>query len=489
MTKAMPIYLQPRFLAALVLLLTAAKLLAAGFAYFVEDEAYYRLWGLYPALSYYDHPPMIGWWIWAGQQVFGDTIFAARVVVVLSSAVGSFVLWRTARILFDEEVAGWAVLFFNTSVLVGVGGILATPDAPSVFFWGLSLWTLAELSTSRNANWWLAIGLFAGLGLASKYSVLFLGAGIVLWLLWVPENRRWFLSWQLWVGGLIAIACFSPVLYWNHIHDWASFHKQFGRVSAGGYTTKYIFEFMGAVLGLVNPLIAILAIAGAGILGKRALHKDNAASLLVLTVLPFVLYLAYHSLTARVQGNWPAPLFPAFALMAALFVGGREDGAVWKGLGLAGVVVGVLVAVIVQLHAVSPLTGSLARKDSTFQLRGWEEIGRKLERIAVDTGASYILTTGYGLNAQLDYLQKDKRPVIQITERLRYVMMPDPVIEGGQAFGLYVTEARRDRSDHLRTYFEHVHLFATLPRTVEGAFLEDIRVYEVAGLKKSPIED
>ena len=82
MTKDMPIYLQPRFLTAFVLLLTVAKLLAAGFAHFVEDEAYYRLWGLYPALSYFDHPPMIGWWIWIGQQVFGDTIFGARCCVI-----------------------------------------------------------------------------------------------------------------------------------------------------------------------------------------------------------------------------------------------------------------------------------------------------------------------------------------------------------------------------------------------------------------------
>ncbi|EFO34546.1 glycosyl transferase family protein [Roseibium sp. TrichSKD4] len=488
MTKGMPIYLQPRFLAALVLLLTIAKLLAAGFAYFVEDEAYYRLWGLYPALSYYDHPPMIGWWIWAGQQVFGDTTFATRVLVVLSSAIGSLVLWRTARILFDKEVAGWAVLFFNTSILVGVGGILATPDAPSVFFWGLSLWALAELSTSKNANWLLAIGLFAGLGLASKYSVLFLGAGIVLWLLWVPENRRWFGAWQLWVGGLIAIACFSPVLYWNHIHDWASFHKQFGRVSAGGYTTKYIFEFIGAVLGLVNPLIAILAIAGAGVLGKRALRKDNAPALLVLTVLPFVMYLTYHSLTARVQGNWPAPLFPAFALMAAVFVASRPGSSLWSKLGAAGAALGIVVALVVQVHAVSPLTGTFARKDPTFQLRGWDEIGRKLERIAVDTGADYIITTGYGLNAQLHFLQNEKRPVIQINKRLRYIMMPEPSLpEGIRNFGLYVTEARRDRSATLSEFYTHVEPFTTLTREVEGTFLEEIRVYLVSGQKKSPL--
>ncbi|MDN3718301.1 glycosyltransferase family 39 protein [Roseibium salinum] len=177
----------------------------------------------------------------------------------------------------------------------------------------------------------------AGCGLLSKYSVLFLGAGIVLWLAWVPAARRWWGAWQLWAGGAIAIMCFSPVLYWNHAHEWASFYKQFGRAANGGYTAKYIFEFLGALIGLANPLIAILAALGAVKLfwGLRA--REIAPSLLLLTVLPFLLYLLYHSLHARVQANWPAPLFPAFALMAAVFVAGLgPDRTFWRRFAAGG---------------------------------------------------------------------------------------------------------------------------------------------------------
>jgi len=486
----LPSYLQPRFLVLFVAALTLAKLLAAAGAHFVEDEAYYRLWGLNPALSYYDHPPMIGWWIFLGQQLFGDTIFAARLLVVLSSAVGSLVLWRTAAILFGTRTAGWAVLFFNTSILVGVGGILATPDAPSVFFWGLSFWALAELHTSRNANWWLAVGLFAGLGLLSKYSVLFLGAGIVLWLLWVPEARRWFTTWQLWAGGVIAIALFSPVLYWNHVHEWASFTKQFGRAgSDGGYTLKYIFEFIGAVLGLLNPLIAILAVMGGVKLAPRLWHRDGASSLVLLTLVPFLMYLTYHSLHARVQGNWPAPLFPAFALLAAVFVAGLGARVrIWRKLALGGVCLGLVVACVVQLHAVTPLSGALGRKDPTHQLRGWPEIGREIERIAAETGAGYVLTTGYGLNAQIDFLLRDSLPVHQVNERIRYIMAAAPAPESLKGPALYIAEDRRDGHDRLLSVFETVELVATLPRTVKGERLEDIRVYQVIGPGKPVLE-
>lgn len=488
-TEDLPYFLRPSGLVLIVGLLTALKIFAAANAHLVEDEAYYRIWGLFPALSYYDHPPMIGWWISAGLAIFGDTVLAVRAVVVFSGLIGSLALWRSATILFDRRTAGWAVLFLNTSLLIGIGGILATPDAPSVVFWGLTFWTLAELSVSRNPNWWLLVGLMAGFGLLSKYSLLFLGAGIVLWLIWVPEARRWWSTWQLWAGGAIAFLCFSPVLYWNHAHEWVSFYKQFGRAGSGGFTTKYVFEYLGALIGLLNPLIAILAAAGVVVLFKAFRARDNAASLILLTTLPFLLYLSYHSLHSRVQANWPAPLFPAFAMMAAVFMTSpRIDHLLWRKVAVAGIAIGIFVAVLVQIHAVYPVTGQLARKDPTFQLRGWDEIGAAVEQLAEDENAAYILTMSYGLNAQTDFLMKDKLPVIQVTERIRYIMTPDPDDTLFEQPGLYITEKRRDKAGDLQRPFETVEELAVLVRKVKGVPLEELVVYKVDGLKAPVFE-
>ncbi|MBO9420637.1 glycosyltransferase family 39 protein [Labrenzia sp. R4_2] len=488
-SEDLPFFLRPAGLVLVVVALMALKVFAASHAHFVEDEAYYRIWGLYPALSYYDHPPMIGWWIAAGQSVFGDTVFAVRAFVIFSGLIGSLALWRTASILFDARVAGWAVLFLNTSLLVGIGGILATPDAPSVLFWGLSFWALAELITSKNANWWLVVGLMAGCGLLSKYSVLFLGAGIVLWLLWVPDARRWLLTWQLWAGGLIAVLTFAPVLYWNHLHDWVSFYKQFGRAGSDGYTAKYIFEFIGAFVGLLNPLIALLAAFGAARLFGRFLKQDVVASLIILTVLPFLIYLAYHSLHSRVQANWPAPLFPVIALMAAIFVGdlqGRSRN--WVKLATTGVCLGLVIAIAVQLHAVSAFTGQFARKDPTHQLRGWPEISAALKDVVGKTDAAFVLTSGYGLNGQIDFLMKDTVPVHQFTQRIRYIMAPEPQEADFNGAGLYVAESRRDQAEVLRARFDTVQQVAVLERLVKGVPLEELVVYRLSGRKTDALD-
>lgn len=241
---------------------------------------------------------------------------------------------------------------------------------------------------------------------------------------------------------------------------------------------KYIFEFLGALIGLMNPLIAVLAVPGAVILARRLRNRDKAASLLLLTVLPFLLYLLYHSLHARVQANWPAPLFPAFAMMAGVFAAGLPSGK-WTWLPRTGVGLGLVVAIVVQLHAVWPLTGSLARKDPTFQLRGWPEIGNAVRAIAHREGAAFVATTSYGLNGQLDFLLKDDVPVVQLTERIRYIMTGDPDLSLFDGPGLYVAEKRRDKADNLEDSFRTVEPLAELTRTVRGVPLETLVVYKL----------
>ncbi|AXS39420.1 glycosyltransferase family 39 protein [Breoghania sp. L-A4] len=493
--QPMPIWLRPGALVLFVLALTLARLLAGGFSGLSEDEAYYRLWGLNPAWGYFDHPPMVGWWVALGHLVAGDTALGTRLIGILAAAFGSLAIWRTASLLYGARAAGWAVLFFNATFLIGIGSLITTPDAPSVLFWGLTLWALAEFLHSDNANWWLAVGFFAGLGLISKYSVLFLGVGIVLWLVWVPQARRSFATWQLWAGGLVAVLICLPVVWWNAAYEWASFVKQFGRAVPHGWTFKYIFEFIGAEIGLLNPLVAIPALVGFGCAAKRtALRREPVASLLLLTTAPFLAYLVVHAFHARVQANWPAPLLPAAVLVAAGMAAGVDAprsviGRIIRICRNAAVPVGVGLSLVFYVHAVWPLSGAAARKDPSFQIRGWEDIASQLVTLGTENNASWVATTSYGMTGQLAFaLRHNNLPVVSLTERIRYVMAPEPDPALLRKPALYVSVARRDASLTLRDRFADVTPLTVLVRRVRGVALEEIRVYRVEGAAASPLD-
>jgi 4-amino-4-deoxy-L-arabinose transferase-like glycosyltransferase len=474
-------------LAAIVGLALVRAALAASIG-LTEDEAYYRLWALAPAIGYLDHPPMVGWMIALGRWVGGDSPFGIRLPAILVSLLGPLFLWRTAAILFGPIAARRAVWIALAMPLLGVGGIIITPDTPSVLFWGLAGWALAELHASRNANWWLAVGAFAGLGLVSKYSNLFVGASILLWLSLFRANRVWFRSWQLWAGGTIAVLLAFPVVLWNSQHDWASFAKQFGRVAEGhGPTLVYLAELIGGSVALMSPVIAVLAALGFRRASRSAVAGDPAAALLVAGMLPFLAYLLVHSLHDRVQANWMAPLYPSFAVCAALALGFIErpprPGQAFGRLGRWALSIGLLLSGLIYWHTLHPLVGLAGQKDPTSQTRGWRQLAAEVERVRARTGACWIATSSYATTGQLAYELREKAPVVQINERIRYLHLPAPDAAVLKCPALYVELERRVDAGWLAGQFRTVTRLENLTRSHAGVALATYAVYLGKGLE------
>src|ERR1700722_3986417 len=236
----------------------AVRLVAGALGPLSEDEAYYRLWSMRPAFGYFDHPPMIAWWIWAGRQIAGDTALGVRLLPIVSAGLTTLLTFDLARTLgYGERIAARAGIWLNATVLLGLGGQLAVPDQPNVLFWTAALCCAVRAVSGRGGWWWLAAGALAGLDCLSKYSALFLAPGLLLWLLPSADGRRALRTPWPWLAAVIALAVFAPNIAWNADHGWMTFAKQFGRVEAAdGLQPRYLAKFVVDQFILLNPLIA-----------------------------------------------------------------------------------------------------------------------------------------------------------------------------------------------------------------------------------------
>jgi 4-amino-4-deoxy-L-arabinose transferase-like glycosyltransferase len=495
--------------AAIVAILTLVRLAVAGYAPLTEDEAYYRLWALNPAFGYLDHPPMVAWWMAGGMMVAGDTALGVRLVSVLSVVVGSLALWRSALIVAgDERTAARAVIWFNATLLVCIGSVIATPDQPATLFWGLALWAVLEKVRSGDGRWWLAVGLFAGLGLQSKYSTLFLGAGLVLWLAVSAGRRRWLLDPWLWAGGLLAGLLVAPVIAWNAAHDWASFEKQFGRAAASEWTLAFLPELVGGQIGLLGPLMVPFVAAGLWLAGRRRGFGagqqaragesmgaervgDAGRSLLLFSSLPFALYLVVHALHDRVQANWPAPLYPALALLAADAAMRTGDLAGRFGRGLAalrawvapvGIATG-LVAFVILMH---PSGFGLAGLDPARRYRGWDAAAAEIEAKRAEAGAAWVATGAYGVTAMLAW-ELPGVPVVQLDERLRYDAAPPPSADLLARPALLVLRDGAGETQRMLARFRFTEPLGTVTRRAGNAQVARYAVFRVADPVGDPL--
>ena len=200
----------------LIAALTAMRLVYAGVLELRTDEAYYWTWSKESVLSFLDHPPGIAWSIRFGTAIFGDTNLGVRFGGIVAMLVTQLLLADIVRrVTHDVRAVVFAVLMPEAALYYGLLMAKVAPDTAMIPFAVAMLWALVRLHESGNPRWWLAAGLFAGLALLSKFTVIMLLPAVIAFVLVPDWRRRWLLSPYPWRAALIAVLVFSPVLIWN----------------------------------------------------------------------------------------------------------------------------------------------------------------------------------------------------------------------------------------------------------------------------------
>jgi 4-amino-4-deoxy-L-arabinose transferase-like glycosyltransferase len=480
-----------------VVALVALRLVGAAWTPLTFDEAYYWMWSKNLAFGYYDHPPGVAVIIRLGTMIVGDTELGVRLVSILLALPMSFAVYRTAVILFGgQRVAATATILLNVTLMAAVGTLIVTPDSPLLVASSFVLFFLAKVLETGRGAWWLAVGAAVGVALLSKYTALFFGPAILIWLVSAAKLRRWLVSPWPYLGAIVALAVFSPVILWNADHDWVSFVKQIGRSRIEQFKPALIGELIPTQIVFATPLVFIL-----GAMGLYALLRRDRVALAARTLInamfwTIALYFMWHSLHARVEANWFAPVYPAFAIAAAVAAHltrweGRAQRVVDFCLRWASPVGILMFALLIVQANTGALTGF--RRDATVRSVGvgWTELAAGIETVRVRTGATCVLAPDYGTTSWLAFYLPKGACVVQPTQRIRWVNMPypDPALLSGKL--LYVDEVRAAAPPYVKDNFARATRVAELkrmrgPLTIETYGLDLLEGAKGAVLDNSP---
>lgn len=310
---------------ALVALAAARALLLPAFE-LVPQEAYYAFYARAPALSYFDHPPLLAWAIAASLRLFGHHALAIRAVPFFLTLLteGAFVV-LAAR--FVPGGVGRAALLFATTGAVTLLSLVALPDAPLVCAWALGLVALAAAVFDEKRWAWPLAGAFMGLAFVAKYTGGALWLGLVFFLWASPGHRRLLRTAGPWVSLGVAQLVALPVYLWNAQHGWASFLFQTaGRAqTASGLGLRNLLGLCGsqAVLLLPPLFLALVVVAARGLraLVRQALEEEELfLAAFCLPVLGTGLLL---SAGVLVKPNWLLPAYVTGGLWVARRTGAR----------------------------------------------------------------------------------------------------------------------------------------------------------------------
>ncbi len=273
------------------------------------QEAYYWSYAQHPALSYFDHPPMAAWLIWIGTRMFGDGALGLRFGTWICSCATAWLglVWLRSLGVSPRGRVAFLVCTFGVP-LVGVARFLTTPDPPLLCFWTATMVALWR-ARAGSLRWWAAAGAAAGCALLSKYSAGFLALGGLSVLLLDPLMRRQWRRPGPYLGVLVSIVVFSPVVLWNLGNDFESFRFQTGRFGHAAIGTHWLFQFLGGQLLVLHPVLFALLPGLLWWLLGAARGRDIGALWSLAFGVPIVAFFASSSLVIQVKINWLLPAF------------------------------------------------------------------------------------------------------------------------------------------------------------------------------------
>lgn len=181
-------------------------------------------------LSFHDHPPLVFWIQHFSILIFGENNFALRFPSAILGIISVYILYLLGRRLYSESaglIASGLMAVTLNSVYISRTGM---QEPYVIFFILLTIYLfLLALEKEKYLIW---LGAALGLGFLAKYNLFILGPIFLTYLLFFKRDYFW--NKKLWIGALLALAIFSPVIIYNF--------KLYQAVGHFDFQFSYIFK-------------------------------------------------------------------------------------------------------------------------------------------------------------------------------------------------------------------------------------------------------
>ncbi|MDH3327784.1 MAG: glycosyltransferase family 39 protein [Desulfobulbaceae bacterium] len=358
------------------------RIVLSGQFLLTPDEANYWQWSRYLDLSYQDHPPMIAWTIWLSTSLFGQHEWAVRLPTILGLTLAMVYMAKLAAKMFSWQTALHATLLNQGILLFNGAALVATPDGMLLPCWAGACYHGAQALKKNSMRQWLLTGLWFGIGMLSKYTMILFLPSLLLCILLIEPYRKRLFQPAPWLGLLVSLFVFCPVILWNMNNEWATFRHvlYMGGIDTGNFfTLRYVGDFLAEQAALLSPLVFLIIVAAWFFKAKKSrLPKADISYLLWMSLPTFLVFLllSFHS---RVYGNWTAAGYLcAIILIAAMYRPGHagiKDGSnkIW----ILSLITAYLFTLPVLIQVVYPVLPVPVHLDRTArETVGWDTLGK-----------------------------------------------------------------------------------------------------------------
>ena len=294
------------------------NLIQSFFTELHPDEAYYWLYSQNLKWGYFDHPPVIAVLVKAGYLLFHNELGVRFFLAILGTCT-IFVIYKIA----EEYLTSISLFILLVSSIVifqsHVGGFLAIPDIPVVFFSALFYLVYKHYLQKDSIFNAVLLALIIGLMFYSKYHAVLVIVFTFLGNLSIVKRR------SFWLIPGIVILLLLPHLFWQINNNFPTFEYHLVSRSKP-YHIKYTFDYIASQLLIAGPFIGVIVYFHS----FKTKTKDNPyLKVLKVNFWGFIVFFLLMSFKGKVEAHWTAIAYISGVILTLIEVQNSEKSKSW----------------------------------------------------------------------------------------------------------------------------------------------------------------
>ena len=264
-------------------------------------------------LGWEKHPPLSSWFTGIFFQIFGNQDWSYYLLSQLFVILSFIVVWKFSLDFFKNKIHSLisillleGIYFYNFTTPEFNVNVCQLP------FWALTVYYCWKGIKQNDNISWLLFGLFAALGVLSKYLFVYLLVAIDVFFIYLIIKKRF--NYKCLVSFITFFLVLAPHLVWLSENNYITITYALSRTGMGeiNYLNHlfYPFIFLGKQVGILIPFFIMFVFTISKFKTKFNLKDKKLLFLLTINIIPIILmFLTSLTIGAKIRTMWMTPFY------------------------------------------------------------------------------------------------------------------------------------------------------------------------------------
>ena len=276
-------------------------------------------WGGNLDWGFNKHPPLSAFAVEVFYQIFGNQDWAYYFLSQLFVVLTFFIIFKFSENFFSNP----AYSLISVLLLEGIYFYnFTTPEfnvnVCQLPFWALSvLYAWNGLKDNKNLDWFL-FGLFAALGILSKYLFIYLLVSMDIFFIYLFIKKK--LNFRCLISLISFFAILSPHLIWLMENDYTTITYALHRTGTEDQNflnhLSHPIIFLGKQIGILVPFFLMILLLVSKFKKKFNFKDKKLLFLLTINIVPILLmFLTSMLMGVKIRTMWMTPFYLFFGVL------------------------------------------------------------------------------------------------------------------------------------------------------------------------------